>query len=402
MPSREAIYEAAPPHTLRKIVHLTTVHGRNDTRILLKQVCTLAQRDQWSLTLVVADGQGAAIHKRDGISVAIQDIGKPPWGRLGRGILGAWRGFREVHRLQVDVVHFHDPELILTGIALKLFGHKVIYDVHEDVPRDILNKPWLPRILRQPAAWIMNLIEWLAAKAFDAIVPATPKIAERFPAHKAMVVQNFPILSEFMMPHPVPYSQRAPAFAYVGIVAEIRGAREMVRAVGYLEERTKARLELAGNFIPVSLEEELHAIPGWARANIHGHLSRPQVAKLLREVRAGLVVLRPTAAFQYAYPVKMFEYMAAALPVIASDFPLWRQIIGKADCGLLVDPLNPEAIAECMRWILDNPDEAEAMGRRGRWAAEHIYNWERESVKLLALYEQLLAERPPYVCSPSH
>lgn len=86
----------------------------------------------------------------------------------------------------------------------------------------------------------------------------------------------------------------------------------------------------------------------------------------------------------------MFEYMSASLPVIASDFPLWRRIIDGAGCGLLVDPLNSEAIVEAMRWILDHPTEAEAMGMRGRQAVERTYNGDAEAEKLLNLYKKLL------------
>ena len=105
----------------------------------------------------------------------------------------------------------------------------------------------------------------------------------------------------------------------------------------------------------------------------------------------GLVVLHPTRNYLDALPVKMFEYMAAGLPVIASDFPLWRKIIDGAGCGLLVDPLDPQAIAEAIDWVLAHPEEAEAMGRRGREAVEAIYNWERESETLVNLYKQFLS-----------
>jgi glycosyltransferase involved in cell wall biosynthesis len=84
--------------------------------------------------------------------------------------------------------------------------------------------------------------------------------------------------------------------------------------------------------------------------------------------------------------------MAAGLPVIASDFPLWREIVEEAGCGLLVDPKDPQAIADAMQWILDHPEEAAEMGRRGRAAVEARYNWEAESAKLVSLYRRLLSD----------
>jgi glycosyltransferase involved in cell wall biosynthesis len=83
--------------------------------------------------------------------------------------------------------------------------------------------------------------------------------------------------------------------------------------------------------------------------------------------------------------------MEAGLPVIASNFPLWRQIIEKYDCGILVDPLNPLEISDAMRWILDHPEEAIKMGARGREAVLREFNWDAESLKLTECYERLIA-----------
>lgn len=377
--------------TALRIVHLTTVHPRGDTRIFLKQAQTLAANLPHDVWLVVADGKGGVGAEQGGVSIC--DVGRPVGGRFGRALLGPGRAFFCIRKLKPTIVHFHDPELIPLGLILKLYGHKVIYDVHEHVFQDILDKYWIPRIIRRPVSWVMNVLEWFAAKYFDAIVPATPKIAECFPAHKTFVVQNFPYRSELVSANATSYEKRPHAFAYVGSIAAIRGAREMAQALAYLDDYPDVRLEMAGDFSPAGLGDELRTIPSWPSVIYHGHVTRPEVTEILGRIRAGLVLFHPVPYHIDAQPNKMFEYMAASLPVIASDFPLWRQIIGSARCGLLVDPQNPKAIAEAMQWILEHPAEAEAMGRRGRKAVEETYNWEKESVKLLALYERLLGNK---------
>jgi glycosyltransferase involved in cell wall biosynthesis len=152
---------------------------------------------------------------------------------------------------------------------------------------------------------------------------------------------------------------------------------------------THVRLELAGDYSPESLKAELQALSGWALVTFHGYVDQLQLTNLLCNVRAGLVVLHPTLCYPDAYPIKMFEYMAAGLPVIASDFPIWREIIEGAHCGLLVNPLDIKAIANAMQWILDHPAEAETMGKNGKEAVRLKYNWQSESGKLVDLYEHL-------------
>jgi len=147
---------------------------------------------------------------------------------------------------------------------------------------------------------------------------------------------------------------------------------------------------LAGPFSPEELRTELMRLPGWARVKYLRVLNRPSVANLLARVLLGLLVLQPEPNVRNAMPIKVFEYMAAGIPVIASDFPLWRQIIGEAGCGLLVDPQDPQAIARAMEYLLSHDSEAEAMGRRGRQAACELYNWKSEERILLNFYSELL------------
>ena len=299
--------------------------------------------------------------------------------------------YRAVREAQPDVAHFHDPELVLVGALLKLSGIKVIYDVHEDVPRQILGKSWIPLWARRPVAAIVERIEWIAAHIFDGVVAATPTISARFPAEKTITVQNFPILDELRVPKAIPFSKRQPSVVYVGGITAARGALEMVQALELVPEDRDVRLLLGGRFMSDELEKKMCALSGWSRVVPYGWVGRDSVAELLGNAQAGLVLLHPTPNYIDALPVKMFEYMAAGIPVVASDFPLWREIIEEACCGLLVDPLNPNDIAVAIGWILDNPQEAAAMGRRGREAVELKYSWESESKILINFYKKVLS-----------
>lgn len=367
---------------VKTVCHISSVHHARDVRISLKECAALAA-DHWEVHLVAPGKLEAGT---SGIRHHPLDASRG--GRLRRVFLRGYRAYRMASNLRADVYHFHDPELIPFGLLLRGSGSRVIYDVHENVPQDVLSKDWIAPVFREPVAMLMHLVEWFSAKVFTGIVAATPTIALRFPPERTEVVQNFPILSEFTRGSSHPYLQREPFFAYVGGLTGTRGAAEMVEAIAAMSGES-ARLQLAGSFESELLQGKLEAMPGWGRVDFHSWLNREEITSLLGQVRAGLVVLHPIQNYAESWPIKLFEYMAAGLPVIASDFPLWREIVEDAGCGLLVDALDPEAIAKAMQWILDHPEESRVMGERGRRAVEEKYNWELEAEKLVRLYRTL-------------
>jgi len=367
-----------------KVVHFTSVHHPFDTRIFYKECKTLAAND-YEVIFVVPNESDAVL---DG--VRFRAVPKPA-GRWERMTTTVRNVYRAAIAEDADIYHFHDPELIPIGIWLKMKGKLVVYDAHEDLPRQILDKHWVPSILRRILSILTTLIVKVGGILFDGIVSATPRIAKRFMRSKTVIVQNFPILGELFSSDIAPYAERPSHIAYVGGITARRGVREMVDALGRLPENLDARLDLVGNFRPAPLETEVSRMHGWRQVHFHGWQRRTQVARLLSRARVGLIVWYPDIHNLDAYPTKLFEYMSAGLPVIASDFPLWRQIVGDAGCGFLVNPLDPVAIAQAIQWLLENPVEAEAMGKRGHAAVCKSYNWDQEATKLLELYNRLLS-----------
>lgn len=178
-------------------------------------------------------------------------------------------------------------------------------------------------------------------------------------------------------------------FVYVGNITRDRGIKEMVKAMEIVSKKSNALLHIGGKFANLSLEQETIGLKGWHKVKFYGWLNRFEIATLFEQAYCGLVLLHPIPNYVEAYPVKLFEYMSAKLPVIASDFTLWRNIVTEADCGLLANPLDPHSIAEAMQWIINHPKEAQKMGENGFKAIKTKYNWTQEKDNLIALYEKL-------------
>jgi glycosyltransferase involved in cell wall biosynthesis len=367
--------------TRERVVHLSTVHARDDVRIFHKECAGLAAAG-FDVHLLVADGKGAEF--RD--NIRIHDIGFMQ-GRMRRMVVQPWRMWRLARDLGAAVYHFHDPELIPMALLLRTAGYRVIYDAHEDVPRAVLSKFWLKPWLRRLVAALFERLENFAARRFTAVVAATPHIASRFRRlnSRSIDINNYPLAHE--LSHEVPTTEEGRAVCYVGGIGIIRGAVEMVSAL----EKANATLILAGPFESDRTEAVLRALPGWRRVNYRGVVSRDEVRRIMATSRAGLVFFHPEPNHVDAQPNKIFEYMSAGLPVLASDFPLWRSLLVDSGAGRCANPLDSADIARCIEELLDDPSGARVMGQRGRDAVRHKYHWPHEERKLVGLYREVLA-----------
>jgi glycosyltransferase involved in cell wall biosynthesis len=236
----------------------------------------------------------------------------------------------------------------------------------------------------------MIFLEKLAARFCTAIITVTPKIAQRFPSNKTFLVRNYCDLNELSWPSMPAYEERPHDCLYVGSLSAERDLAAVIDAVSLVPSDYQVKLQLAGKFHSPYLLQNLQQSPNWNNVNYLGYLDRQQVKQQLTSARMGLLILPPVAHYKDSYPIKLFEYMAAGLPVIASDFPVWRNIIEHAKCGLLVDPLNKHAIAAAIQYLIAHPKAAKQMGDNGRKAVVQNYNWSNEAATLVYNYKKIL------------
>jgi glycosyltransferase involved in cell wall biosynthesis len=366
-----------------KICHLSSVHPPFDKRVFHRECMALAARG-YEVVFVVPHTEPDVV---DGVTIRPISPGKGYMTRLSQTI---WQVYAQARREQATIYHFHDPELMIIGFLLKLQGKKVIYDLHEDTPLQIQSKYWLPKQLRPLLAGLTRISEEVGSQWFDGIVAATPAIARRFNPRKTAIVQNFPRADEFAPDGPMRYSDRPANIIHLGYISKLRGSVEMLKGVLALPAHLQAKLVLVGGMTTKADHDQLKLMPGWDRIIMTGWRPRTELASLLAQARIGLCILHPAPNYLESYPVKLFEYMSAGLPVVASNFPLWEKIINDAGCGLVIDPLDPAQLSASIKWLLDHPQEAEQMGHRGREAVRSHYNWQNEEEKLLAFYHQIL------------
>jgi glycosyltransferase involved in cell wall biosynthesis len=379
-----------PKKGARKIVHLTSVHPAFDVRIFHKE-CKSIARAGYDVTLIAAHDRDETV---DGVRMKAM---APPSGRISRMLRTTWAICRQAIREDADLYHFHDPELIPVALVMRIRGKRVVYDVHEDVPADILSKQYIPRRFRRPIAWLAGLVEMKSSRYFSAVVAATNPISRRFRfrAASTVVVSNYPVPDQDRDDRHESWSRRSgSAVVYAGLLSEDRCIREIVEAMSLLPPSLGATLNLAGGFSPPAYALEVTASQGWQKVNALGVVGRADLSLLLNGARAGLCIYRPDPNCVEAAPNKLFEYMQAGIPVIASDFPGFHAIVNGVGCGLLVNPLDSRSIARAIEYVLTHPEEAEQMGRRGREAVNRTFNWASEEDKLLALYAALLDSTP--------
>lgn len=364
-----------------KICHITSAHPTFDIRIFHKECVSLAEAG-FEVSLVCTSTKNNTFYEKGVKIIQVQTNSKS---RFYRMVTSVNQVYKAAINENADAYHLHDPELIRLIPRFWRHHKQIVYDAHEDLPKQIMGKYYLPIPIRKSVARLAALAERHYLKRATAIIAAVETIANHYSWKKERVItlNNYPLKEEFQGIDTLkPHGQH---LCYVGSITVIRGICEVVDALAI----SKTTLQIAGSYAPLTLRERLQEKQGWQFVVENGVVSRGKIAEILANSSAGVVLFHPLPNHIDAQPTKMFEYMAAGLPVIASNFPLWRSIIEANNCGICVDPMNVEQIAEAITMLQTNPDKAKSMGQSGRKAFLDKYNWDAEKPKLINLYKEL-------------
>lgn len=369
-----------------KVAHLTSVHVRSDTRVLYRECESLVMAG-YDVSLIVCDGLGNDIV----YGTKIIDVGSYRRNRLLRVGLGTFSIFKTALQSNAEIYHFHDPELIPVGLFLKIKGKRVIFDIHENIGGQIKMKRWLP--LRKMISKLYFVFDIISIKAFhiilaeDSYAKIYNKLSKRY-----VIIKNMPKLTLFDK-YIVPRGDKKGIF-YIGVIAKERGIYHVLEALRIIKEKgihfhfhcvgsigTGDENKISDKLTKYGLEECV---------TFYGRLELVKGYQYSKECRVGVAILAPSENYKESYSTKMFEYMAAGMPVVTSNFPIYKKVVETHACGICVDPFNTQEIARAFEYLMLNDEEANRMGKNGRSAVEKKYNWMIENNKMLNLYEGLL------------
>jgi len=363
---------------LKRILHISTVHPSHDNRIHYKECRSLSTED-YDLKLLLQV-------EKDGMLDGLDHIKLGPFsGRLNRFVKGSWEVWSKVRKLKPALIHFHDPELMFVAVCIRLLGVKVVYDVHEDLPKQLLYKKWIPKIVRYPLSGLVRILEAFCSSFFQAIVVATEDIAQKFPESKTVVLRNFPLIDLELEP-----SKHLPReelnLIYAGGLTKVRGIAELIEALGQV--KSEVRLTLIGKWSSEEYRLHCESFVGYSKVDYLGFMTMKEVYEHIANADVGIGTLKPIRNYLTSLPVKAFEYMLQGKPMILSNFDYWQHMFwGTAH---FVDPNRPEEIAHAIDALASDPEKRRSMGEVGFAKVRDEYNWEVESQKLLDLYKRLL------------
>lgn len=369
--------------------HVCSGHKADDVRVFHRECRTLAEHG-YDVTLIAVAPR--SLKEGDGITILPLT---PPRGTLTDKLIRRERVARLAARLDADLYHVHEPEL-LAPLLRRVGGKPVIYDVHESYLDVLGERGWIPAPMRKLFIRLWNRSERKSVPRCAAVTAVTEPIARRYRDlnDRVEIIANFPPLSDLLG---VKDSGKRDGLVYVGAIRRDRGIFQILEALAILDKRgMELTLRIAGPPVPPGILDEIdrraESLGIKSRVHYLGVIDRKEVMPLQATAKIGVVVYQPVRNSVVGLPNKLVEFMGVGIPVIFSDFPVYWQVAGESGAGIGVNPEDPVQIADALKTLLRDDTLYRTMGDAGMRAVRERFHWERDAEKLLALYKSVVKE----------
>jgi len=367
---------------MKTICHLTSVHKAIDTRIFHKECTSLSKK--YIVNLI-------GIHNKMEMRNNVNIIPFPKFNsRMLRILISPFVMFNYAIKIKSELYHCHDPELFFTMLLLKIFTKsKLVYDMHEDYLSAIVQKPYLPKPLKTFIASIIRKIELIFCNhIFDSVILAEKYYNDIY--KKGVTILNYPILSfkqyrEFN-------KNKEILLLYTGTVSVDRGAFIQSKIVDFVENCKIEFMGFCNTKLSLKIISKIKKKNNFNITGINKYISREIIDNNYTKKKwlAALAIFPKTNHYYQKELTKFFEYMSAGLPIIASNFPVWKSIIEKNKCGICVDPNDKKAIKNAILKLYNNNDLRNQYSQNGLELVQKKYNWITQEKILLDLYREIL------------
>lgn len=369
-----------------KVCHVISGYFRTDARIFRRQCKSLLNN---GFEVIILTNDGGEKEVIDGVSIVPTRIF---WSnRFMQLIFGKHQFLKDALAINADVYQLHSPELLPLVRPLQRRGKKVVYDAHEDMPNHILEKEWIPYPLRKLFSSMFAKYMNRVFKSLDYLISPIHHVVDK--AHRVnpnvAVIPNFPLYNNQTLNNEN-YLERENTLCYAGTVYRYSNQEEILEALNSIKY---IQYEVAGHFEPDHLDS-LKELSSFYKLKFHGRLNFEELTSLLGRATMGVVIYEYTLNMGYNLGSfgtnKIFEYMEAGLPVICTDYKLWKEVIDENSCGICVKPNDSQQIKEAIEFLINNKEEAMKMGMRGREAVLSKYNWNSIEKVYLPIFDSLI------------
>lgn len=368
-----------------KVCHIISGYYRNDPRVFQRQCKSLKNAD-FDVCILTNDNIDDEI--LDEIPIYSCKI---YWNSRIRILLNAKKQFLErAIEIDADIYQMHSPELLSLGLALKKEGKIVIYDAHEDLPMHILEKEWIPRIIRNPISVFVKYYMNRVLKKYNEIVSPHQHVVDKL----KLINPNTTLITNFAKFGPLinydlsHYLNRENSICYSGTVYLHSNQEFILEAISNINN---LKYQIVG-FIDENYKKQLSERNGFEKLQFLGRIPWEELNNFYSKSLIGMVIIDYKLNLGYrrgTYAVnKIFEYMEAGLPIICTDYDLWKEIVDKYDCGICVEPNNAKQIEEAIQFLISNKEKAYQMGQNGRKAVLLEYNWSTQEKEYLRIFKK--------------